>query len=91
MTTKLPAHSDTTLNILRLAAFGVMGLYLYKVHQKQGDFQGFNASNPTWMPNPDRIVDSIVPWLDMEPEHKHLLSVAGKNLLKGIFEKKGLK
>jgi hypothetical protein len=90
MMTRLPAHSDNTLNLLRLAAFGVMGLYLYKVHKKQGNFSGFHAANPNWQPSPEAIVDSVVPWLDLHPEHKQILALAGKNLLRGIFEEKGI-
>lgn len=91
MDVKKSAHRDLSLNLLRLAAFGVMGLYLYKVQKKQGNFKGFDASNPTWSPNPDLIVDSIVPWLDLKPDHKQLLSLAGKNILRGYFEQKGIK
>lgn len=84
---RLTAHKDPSLNLLRIAAFGVMGLYLYKVHRKQGNFKGFHASNPTWQPSPDKLVDAVLPFIDMNPEHKQILSLAGKNLLRGIFEK----
>jgi hypothetical protein len=84
------AHTDPSLNLLRLVAFGALGFYLYKVQKKQGNLQGFNASNPSWVPSPERIIDTVMPWVDLDQEHKQIISLAGKNLLRGLFEAKGI-
>lgn len=84
------AHSDSKLNFLRLFAFGAMGYYVYRVHQKEGTLGGISASGKPIRLNPDAIIESVMPFVAVGPEHKEILSLAGKNLLRGFLKEKGL-
>lgn len=88
MINKLTAHSDNSLNILRLVAFSALGYYLYKVQKKQGNLAGFDGSQPSVAPSPERIIDTVLPWLNMSPLHKQILSSIAKETLRGYRKEK---
>lgn len=84
-------HSDKTLQMLRVAAMAAVGLYMYQVWRKQGSLNGV-------MPNPgdklaintDRVVDTVMPWLNINPIHKQMISSMAKETLRGYMEEKGV-
>lgn len=84
------AHKDPTLNLLRILAFGAMGFYIYQAQKRQGSLSGVHANKPDWKINPEVVVDSIMPLVPLDGEQKQIISLAGKNLLRGFLQEKGM-
>ena len=68
-----------------------VGYYLFQVQKKQGNLAGV-MPNPSdkLMINSDKIVDVIMPWLNLSPEQKMMVGTMAKETLKGYFEEKGV-
>jgi hypothetical protein len=85
-------HSDKTLNILRLMAFGAVGFYMLKVYQKQGSLSGLSGNPDHKISiNTDRVVDYIMPHVDLPPNYKSAVEAGTKEFLKGYLESKGIR
>ena len=84
-------HEDKTLNILRLMAFAAVGLYLYKVYKKEGSLTGVSSNPKTFGVNTDKVLDTVLPWVDINHEHKELLRNASKEAINGFLRSKGVK
>jgi hypothetical protein len=86
------AHQDKNLNLLRLLAFGAVGFYLYNVYKKQGNLKGVMGNpNSELKINTDKVVDYIMPFIDLPPQYKEAVKIGAKETLKGYLEKKGIK
>lgn len=83
-------HKDPRLNLLRIIAFGAMGYYLYQAQKKQGNLSGVNNADPNWKINPEVIIDYVMPLVPLDTEQKQIISLAGKNLLRGFLQEKGM-
>jgi len=85
------AHKDKTLNIMRLLAFGAVGAYLYTVYRKQGTLEGVTGNPHDKLHiNTDRVVDYIMPFVDLPPNYKQMVAMGCKEALKGYAEAKGI-
>jgi hypothetical protein len=83
-------HSDSTLNILRLVAFAAVGIYLYKVYKKEGTLTGVSSNPKTFGVNTDKVLDSVLPWVNIREDHKDLLRNASREALNGYLRSKGV-
>lgn len=69
-------------NIYKYIALIAAGLYIYKVAQKNGgqlagNPEGIRAINP-------KIVDSILPWINIHPAAKMIIGTGAKKFIEGI-------
>ena len=82
-------HKDTMLNILRWAAFGAMGLYLWQVKRKEGNLSGASNEGKDFQVNlnTDKVVDCIMPLIPVKDLHKPMLNAGLKEFLNGFKEK----
>jgi hypothetical protein len=86
------AHNDNKLNLLRLIAFGAVGIYLYNVYKKQGNMKGVLGSpNSELRINTDKVIEYVLPFIDVPPQYKEAIKIGAKEALKGYFDKKGIK
>lgn len=86
------AHKDKSLNLLRLVAFGAVGVYLYNVYKKQGSLNGVTGNPHQELHiNTDKVVDYIMPFVDLPPNYKEAVKTGAKEALKGYMETKGVK
>lgn len=86
------AHKDKNLNLLRIAAMSAVGVYLYHVYKKQGSLQGVTGNpNGDLYINTDKVVDYIMPFVDLPPNYKQMVSVGAKEAIKGYMNSKGIK
>jgi len=83
--------TDTKLQMLRMAAMTVVGIYFYNVWKKQGNLNGVMPNSGDKLSvNTDRIVDTVLPWLNINPIHKQIISGMAKETLRGYMEEKGI-
>ena len=88
----IPAHrKDKNLNVLRWIAFGAMGVYVLALNKKKapgtlGAEEDFKLSVDS-----DRMVDSAMPWLGIEPEQRDIVARGAKHFLRELFRKGNLK
>lgn len=84
-------HQDNALNMLRVAALGLTAYYLYKVNRKEGSL-GSVTSNPDakFTINSDKIVDHIMPWVNLPPDQKQACQLALKSFAKAYLKEKGV-
>ena len=79
------------LKYYQLLAFGALGLYVYKLSKSQNKSllsgEPIEFGKIKMQLNPDKMVDSIKPWLNLEPAQKEMVATALKGFLKGIKEK----
>jgi len=70
-------------NVWKYIALAALGMYVYQVAQKNG---GKLAGNPEGLGaiNSDRIVDSILPWLNIHPMAKQVLGMGAKKFINGL-------
>lgn len=83
-------HSDTTLNLLRVMAFAAVGVYLYKVYKKQGNLAGVSSNPKAFGVNTDKVLDSVLPWVNIREDHKALLRNASREAINGYLKSKGV-
>lgn len=84
-------HDDKTLNMLRLAAFGAVALYLYKVSKKEGSIAGASEGQNPLRINTKKVVDSVMPWLPIEnPLAKEAIRQGLSGFADGFLTKKGV-
>lgn len=84
-------HQDRSLQFLRIVAMAAVGYYLFQVQKKQGSLAGVLPNpNAKLMINTDRVVDTVMPWLNLSPEQRMMVSSMAKETLKGYFEEKGI-
>lgn len=81
------AHKDKTLNMLRLMAFGAVGVYIYNVYRKQGSLQGITGNpNQEISLNTDRVIDYVMPFVDLPSNYKQMISMGAKEAIRGYMQ-----
>jgi hypothetical protein len=86
------AHKDKKLNFLRMMAFGAVGFYLYNVYRHQGNMKGvLGYPDSELRINTDKVVDYVMPFIDIPPHYKEAIKVGAKEALKGYMQQKGIK
>ena len=87
MNGNLPKSKDA-LTYYKWIAFGAMGIYLFKLSRNQGSslFGGEPVSigNTKISMNTDKIVDTVSPWIQLNPMQKEMVTTALKEFLKGL-------
>ena len=83
-------HDDKTLNILRVLAFAAVGIYLYKVYKKEGTLSGVSSNPRAFGVNTDKVLDSVLPWVNIREDHKQLLRNASREAINGYLRSKGV-
>jgi len=70
-------------DIWKYIALGALGVYIYQMAKKNG---GTLAGNPYGIKtlNGDKIVDTIMPWLNIHPVAKHVIGLGAKQFIQGI-------
>lgn len=79
-------HSDKTLNILRWVAFGAVGVYLLKTWKTEGSLGRVGPGGTRLDVNTDRMVDSLMPWMNLHPIHKEVVREGAKQFLGTLKE-----
>ena len=79
--TVLP-HEDDKINMFRLAAMAAMGIYLYKAFKKEGSLSTATMGKLSeFNINTDKLVDSVMPWVNVPPEKRPLVEAGAKEFL----------
>jgi hypothetical protein len=86
---KLKPHEDEKLNLLRLLAMGMAGVYLYQAYKKEGNLLGATGKIKSIDIDTDKIVDSVTPWIDIPESQKEIVSDGLKEFVNTV--KKELK
>ena len=88
----LTPHDDKSLNILRLMALGLAGFYLVKAYKKEGSLLGATGKDKPLNFNTNKIVDAIMPFVDIPETQKGIVSEGLKefayNLKEEILKRK---
>jgi hypothetical protein len=74
-------HDDKTLNLLRWIAFGAVGVYMLKTYQKEGSLGKIGPGGARIDVNTDRVVDSLMPWMNLPPIHREVVREGAKQFL----------
>jgi hypothetical protein len=74
-------HDDKTLNFLRWAAFGAVGIYLFSAWKKEGSLGRVGPGGTRLDVNTDRMVDSLMPWMNLPPIHREVVREGAKQFL----------
>jgi len=69
-------RSDKTLLFLALG----LGAYLYYTRKKTVG----PSSATSGMGNPERIIDTILPWISINPRFKPIISTVAKEVIRGL-------
>jgi len=70
-------------NIYKYIALAALGVYIYKVAQNNG---GTLKGNPQGIGplNTDRVVDTVMPWVNVHPVLKEVLRKGAKSFINGL-------
>lgn len=85
---ELPRTVDKSLKYYQWLAFGALGLYVYKLSKNQS--KSLLGGEPVEVGkfkvqmNAEKMVDSVSPWIALEPPQKQLVVTALKEFLKGL-------
>lgn len=83
-------HDDKNLNMLRIAAFGMLAFYFYKVNKKEGTLGSVGGAGPMQV-NTKKVVDSIIPWLPIEDAAtKEVVKQSLNGFAEGFLKEKGI-
>lgn len=86
-------HQDPKLNLLRYLAFGAVGFYLYKTYRSEGSIGSALGAGKLSI-DTDRMVDTVMPWVNLPPHQVELLREGAKQFaskVKAELIKKGEK
>ena len=83
-------HEDQTLNILRIFAFAAVGLYLYKFYRKEGSLGSVTKNPAQFGVNTGKVFDSVMPWINVNDQHRELIRQFGKEAVDGYLRSKGV-
>ncbi len=79
------AHDDEKLNLFRLVAMTAVGVYLYKTFKKEGSISSATMGRVSHFDvNTDKLVDSVMPWVNVSPEHKSIVQAGAKEFLTNL-------
>ena len=84
---------DNQLKLLRYLAFGAVGAYLFQTFRKTGTLDGAIGDAKISV-DTDRLVDTVMPWVDLPDTHKELVRIGAKQFASSVKEsiaKKGTK
>jgi hypothetical protein len=80
--------SKRNLKYYQLLAFGALGLYVYQLskHQNKSLLGGepVQVGKFKLQMNAEKMVDSVSPWIALEPTQKTLVVTALKDFLRGL-------
>lgn len=83
-------HNDKNLNMLRIAAFGMLAFYFYKVNKKEGNLGSVGYTGDLQI-NHNKIVDSIMPWIPIEDKMtKEVVKQGLSGFAEGYLKGKGI-
>lgn len=74
---------EKSTKIIGVVAFGLMAYFLFKSkdeNENSAPIEGLNISV-----NPDKIVDSLMPFIDMPPQYKGTLQRGLKRAINGYM------
>jgi hypothetical protein len=75
---------DKELKILKYLALGAVGIYLLRSFQKTGALGADVPGGGRLSINPDRLVDTAMPWINLPEPHRTMLRHGAKEFLKGL-------
>ena len=75
------------LTVAKYVAYGAVGFYLYQVVKNNGGRLSGNPEGWEVKIDKDKLVDKVMPWIDVNPQYRDALSHAMKTILtpKGTY------